>query len=87
LAKPGTAWHCCLGFFSVATRLPPEFRLRSADAIRLLEEEVFGRLTIHDLPALDEAAHVTCRVFHLDVEVGLQTGLANRTQKVGLYIT
>jgi predicted nucleic acid-binding protein len=51
LPRPGTAWHCCLEFFSVATRLPPEFRLTPADAIRLIEEEVFGRLTIHDLPA------------------------------------
>jgi predicted nucleic acid-binding protein len=51
LPRPGTAWHCCLEFFSVATRLPPEFRLTPSDAIRLIEEEVFGRLTIHDLPA------------------------------------
>lgn len=45
-----TAWHCCLEFFSVATRLPPEFRLSAADAALLLEGEVFARLTIHDLP-------------------------------------
>jgi predicted nucleic acid-binding protein len=49
----GTAWHCCLEWFSVATRLPPEFRLAPPDAARLLEEEVFGRLTVHDLPAGD----------------------------------
>jgi predicted nucleic acid-binding protein len=49
----GTAWHCCLEFFSVATRLPPEYRLTSADAQRLLDEEVFGRMTVHDLPADD----------------------------------
>ena len=24
---PATAWHCCLEFYSVATRLPSEFRL------------------------------------------------------------
>jgi predicted nucleic acid-binding protein len=48
--SPGTAWHCCLEFFSVATRLPPEFRVAPLDASRLLEEEVFGRMTIHDLP-------------------------------------
>jgi predicted nucleic acid-binding protein len=46
----GTAWHCCLELYSVATRLPPEFRLLPADACRLIEEEVFGRLTVHDLP-------------------------------------
>ena len=46
-----TAWHCCLEFFSVSTRLPPEFRLSSTDAVLLLEEEVFARITVHDLPA------------------------------------
>ena len=53
IRAPGTAWHCCLEFFSVATRLPPEFRLRPEDAARLLEEEVFGRMSVHDLPAAD----------------------------------
>ncbi len=48
-----TAWHCCLEFFSVATRLPPEFRLAAADAATLLEEEVFSRMAVHDLPAAD----------------------------------
>ncbi len=51
-----TAWHCCLEFFSVATRLPPEFRLTSADAVRLLQEEVFARMAVHDLPARDRLA-------------------------------
>lgn len=51
--SPATAWHCCLEFFSVSTRLPPEFRLATADAARLLEEEVFARLSVHDLPAGD----------------------------------
>lgn len=49
----GTAWHCCLEFFSVSTRLPPEFRLTPADAARLIEEEVFARLSVHDLPGTD----------------------------------
>jgi predicted nucleic acid-binding protein len=35
----------------VATRLPPEYRLTPEDANELLREEVFGRLTVHDLPA------------------------------------
>jgi predicted nucleic acid-binding protein len=48
-----TAWHCCLEFFSVSTRLPPEFRLAASDAMRLLEEEVFARMPVHDLPAAD----------------------------------
>jgi predicted nucleic acid-binding protein len=55
LASPATAWHCCLEFFSVSTRLPAEFRLTPAEAARLLEEEVFGRLIVHDLPAGDRA--------------------------------
>jgi predicted nucleic acid-binding protein len=46
-----TAWHCCLEFFSVATRLPPEFRVGPADACLLLQEEVFARFAVHDLPA------------------------------------
>jgi predicted nucleic acid-binding protein len=50
---PATAWHCCLEFFSVATRLPPEFRIAPADAIVLLQGEVFGRIAVHDLPAGD----------------------------------
>jgi predicted nucleic acid-binding protein len=49
----GTAWHCCLEFFSVSTRLPPEFRLTPADAARLLEDEIFARMTVHDLPDTD----------------------------------
>ena len=48
-----TAWHCCLEFFSVATRLPPEFRLTPADAFTLIEHEVFARIAVHDLPASD----------------------------------
>jgi len=50
LEKPSTAWHCCLEFFSVVTRLPPEYRLTAPDAVALLEEEVFARIAVHDLP-------------------------------------
>jgi predicted nucleic acid-binding protein len=53
VAGPGTAWHCCLEFFSVSTRLPPEFRISPADASHLLQEEVFARMAVHDLPAND----------------------------------
>ena len=55
---PATAWHCCLEFYSVATRLPPEFRVSPADAVTLLEEEVFGRMAIHDLPAADRRSMI-----------------------------
>lgn len=48
-----TAWHCCLEFFSVSTRLPAEFRLSPADALRLVEEEIFARMAVHDLPPGD----------------------------------
>lgn len=53
VAPAATAWHCCLEFFSVATRLPAEYRLTPQDAVTLLDEEVFARLAIHDLPAGD----------------------------------
>jgi predicted nucleic acid-binding protein len=46
----GTAWHCCLEFFSLSTRLPPEYRLTPADATQLLESEVFSRIEVSDLP-------------------------------------
>ena len=48
-----TAWHCCLEFYSVSTRLPPEFRLAPPDAAILLEEEIFARMAVHDLPAAE----------------------------------
>jgi predicted nucleic acid-binding protein len=48
--NPATGWHCCLEFFSVATRLPPEFRITPADACLLLDQEVFARFAVHDLP-------------------------------------
>ena len=50
---PATAWHCCLEFFSVATRLPAEYRLTPVDALHLLEAEIFERVQVHDLPAGD----------------------------------
>jgi predicted nucleic acid-binding protein len=51
--SPATSWHCCLEFFSVATRLPPEYRVTPADAALLLEEEVFARMAVHDLPSAE----------------------------------
>jgi predicted nucleic acid-binding protein len=53
LAGASTAWHCCLEFYSVSTRLPPEYRLTPADALRLLDEEIFDRIAVRDLPADD----------------------------------
>ena len=56
VTAPATAWHCCLEFYSVATRLPAEYRLSPADAVLLLTEEVFARMAVHDLPAGDRLA-------------------------------
>lgn len=58
----GTAWQCCLEFYSVSTRLPPEFRLAPADAAILLEEEVFARMAVHDLPASERLPVVRAAV-------------------------
>ena len=55
----GTAWHCCLEFFSVSTRLPPEYRLTPADAVKLLEDEIFARMAVHDLPPADRLKMLT----------------------------
>ena len=49
--RPLTAWHCCLEFYAVATRLPEEFRLSPTDAGRLVEDELLERLQVVDLPA------------------------------------
>jgi predicted nucleic acid-binding protein len=35
------------------TRLPPEFRITANDALTLMQEEIFGRMSVHDLPAAD----------------------------------
>ena len=55
IPSPATAWHCCLEFYSVATRLPPEYRLSPPDAVQLLTEEVLARLSIYALPAGDRS--------------------------------
>jgi predicted nucleic acid-binding protein len=56
LVSPATAWHCCLEFYSVATRLPPEFRISPSDAVVLLEQEVLARIAVFDLPPADRIA-------------------------------
>lgn len=50
LPRPHTAWHCCLEFYAVSTRLPEEFRLSPADCWRLMEEELLARFRIHPFP-------------------------------------
>jgi len=51
--RPLTAWHCCLEYYAVATRLPEELRLSPPDALRLVEEEILGRFVVVDLPPRD----------------------------------
>lgn len=51
IERPLTAWHCCLEFYSVTTRLPEEYRLEPETALRFLREEIFARFSVHDLPA------------------------------------
>jgi predicted nucleic acid-binding protein len=48
--RPHTAWHCCLEFYAVSTRLPEELRLTPSDALRLIEEEILARFRVHQLP-------------------------------------
>ncbi len=50
LRRPHTAWHCCLEFYAVSTRLPEEVRLSPPDAWRLVEEEILGRFEVRQLP-------------------------------------
>lgn len=50
LRRPFTAWHCCLEFYSVVTRLPEEFRLSPRDALQLLQEEILARFDVRQLP-------------------------------------
>lgn len=50
LSNPHTAWHCCLEFFAVSTRLPAEMRLDPHDALLLIEREILGRFQVHQLP-------------------------------------
>jgi hypothetical protein len=51
--RPGTTWHCCLEFYSVATRLPREFRVTAEVAAELGEHEVMERFVVHSLPRDD----------------------------------
>ena len=61
MTRTATAWHCCLEFYAVSTRLPEELRLTPADALRLVEEEILARFQIHQLPARDQRAFFRAR--------------------------
>ena len=46
-----SAWHCCLEFYSVATRLPSGLRVSPELANRMLTENIIEKMVIVDLPA------------------------------------
>lgn len=46
-----TAWHCCLEFFAVTTRLPNEARLLPSESLEILKESILAHFEIVDLPA------------------------------------
>lgn len=50
LRRVATAWHCCLEFYAVSTRLPAEFRLAPDAALQLIESEILARMVVHQLP-------------------------------------
>jgi len=50
LGQVRTAWHSCLEFFSVVTRLPADFRIAPDDAIHLVHREILGRSKVIQLP-------------------------------------
>ena len=49
IRHPRTAWHCCLEFYAVSTRLPAGYRLAPQQAFRLLEE-IFASFKVEQLP-------------------------------------
>lgn len=53
--RPMTAWHCCLEFYSVATRLPAGLRLEPEQACLLVTSEIMDLFRVCELP---EAARV-----------------------------
>lgn len=56
--RPMTAWHCCLEFYSVATRLPAGLRLDPELARQLIEAEILARFDVLDLPPAARLAFI-----------------------------
>jgi predicted nucleic acid-binding protein len=50
IRDPRTAWHCCLEFYAVSTRLPEEYRLTTEEAGLIIAESILANFEIHDLP-------------------------------------
>jgi len=59
---PQTAWHCCLEFYAVSTRLPEEYRISPSDSLRLIEEEILARFRVHQLPERGRGAFLRSAV-------------------------
>jgi hypothetical protein len=55
LSDVRTAWHCCLEFYAVSTRLPPGYRLSPRQACSLLGE-ILAAVRIEQLPARSRAS-------------------------------
>jgi len=49
VADARTAWHCCLEFYSVSTRLPAGYRLSPRQACRILQE-IVASFQVEQLP-------------------------------------
>jgi predicted nucleic acid-binding protein len=45
-----TAWHCCLEFYAVSTRLPEEYRLAPEEAERVIAESILENFEVQNLP-------------------------------------
>ncbi len=56
-----TAWHCCLEFYAVATRLPGGYRLAPQQALSLLNE-ILRMFRVEQLPAGARAAFLEAAV-------------------------
>jgi len=51
LPRPLTAFHCCLEFYSVATRLPGRLRVPPELALAALDERILQKFDVRQIPA------------------------------------
>jgi len=49
IREPRTAWHCCLEFYAVSTRLPVGYRLAPQQACRLLND-IIATFRVEQMP-------------------------------------
>jgi predicted nucleic acid-binding protein len=69
IPQAATAWHCCLEFYSVATRLPEEYRLPIETAQQFVDEEIIARLGVEILTQTDQNSF-----FHSTAHNGIRGG-------------